>query len=362
MFIKSLTLRQFRNYEDVSVAFSKGLNVIDGKNGQGKTNLLESLVYLSLTKSHRVHQDIKMIQDGKEFAKLQCVFQEDCKDKHLQAIIYPKGKSLAINHVRISKITDFIGKLNVIVFSPDDMFYFNAAKKEHRRIFNREISKLSAKYINALANYQNLLKNTNILLKSKRIDEVYLTTLYEQMAKEEYVIVTERKKITDGINRNIQDLYRYVSKDDNAKVFLQYLCCVTSEISYENILRMHLDSQNRDIQTKNCNVGIHREDFKFIFNETPANDTASQGQRRMMMLSFKLALHQHIRYTTSRNAVLLLDDVLSELDESKQVNLLEMIDEDVQCIITTTSLPNILLNRPVKRIHITNGTIQTEEI
>lgn len=360
MRIKTLHLISFRNYENTEVSFGSGLNVITGLNAQGKTNLLESLVYLSLTRSHRVSNDRKLIKEGSEYASIRCVMEEDGRDIDLGAVIYPRGKTLMIQKTPVKKTSEFVGRLNVILFAPDDLRFFTDSPRERRRLLNQEITKLSHGYLLALNRYQNLLKDRNLLLKRMNPDFVYLDTLNEQMAAEEVQIIRERRALIQGTEQALQDCYRRLSGDSTAEVSLQYVSCLRdSEINKEALVMMHRDSMPRDIESHVTTAGIHREDIVFRINGRNAVDTASQGQKRMLMLSFKMALHAYIRQYSGRNAVLLLDDVLSELDREKQIRLLSMI-HDTQCLITATELPPFMGDLPMNKYHVTHGTIAEE--
>jgi DNA replication and repair protein RecF len=361
MDVRTLKLRGFRNYDSLDVSFTPGINVITGPNAQGKTNLLESLVYLSLTRSHRVANDRKLIKEGAPFARLACVYHEGGRDYDLEAVIHPDGKTLMVHQQPVRRASAFIGRLNVILFAPDDLHFFLDSPKERRRLLNQEITKLSGSYLLALNRYQNMLKDRNLLLKEMRPDPIYLAALNEKMAEEEVHIITDRKAMIDGINASLNDLYRYLANDDQTEVSIQYDCCLKDEeISRANLLAMHEASQVRDLETRITNAGIHREDMTFWMNDKKASDVASQGQKRMIMLSFKMALHAYIRKISGRNAVLLLDDVMSELDEEKQQRLMNMISDDVQSIITTTGLPSFLRQRNIHELTIQSGRIINE--
>lgn len=361
MDIKELHLRGYRNYERADVSFTPGINVITGPNAQGKTNLLESLVYLSLTRSHRTSNDRKLIREGSPFASLSCIYHENGHDYDIEAVIHPEGKTLMVHKETVRRASSFIGRLNVILFAPDDLHFFLASPRERRRLLNQEITKLSSSYLLSLNRYQNLLKDRNLLLKELHPDLIYLSALDEKMAEEEVMIIQARRNMVNGINASLNDLYRYLANDENSQVQLEYACCLKdTEGSKDQLLAMHENSRPRDLETHVTNTGIHREDILFTMNGKRADDVASQGQKRMIMLGFKMALHAYIQKVSKRNAVLLLDDVMSELDEEKQQRLMAMISDDVQSIITTTSLPAYLKTRHYHELQIAAGHIVNE--
>ncbi|MCR5795430.1 MAG: DNA replication/repair protein RecF [Solobacterium sp.] len=355
MIIKSLKLRNFRNYGDVSIEPGSHMNLLTGMNAQGKTNLLESLVYLSLTRSHRISDDKKMIREGCSFADISCVLEEDGRTTDLQAVIHEKGKTLLIRRQPVKKSSDFVGILNVILFSPDDLRLFTDSPKERRRVMNQEITKISPKYLLALNRYQALMKDRNILLKNDKIDENLLSSIDEQMSENAALIIQERSRFITDIDTYLDKYYRELSSDD-LSVSLQYKCCLDTDPAPERFLELLKMNRSEDIFKRTTTAGIHREDMIFMMNGQNLIDTASQGQKRMMMLSFKFSLLDHIRNTTGRIPVLLLDDVLSELDINKQKKLLEMADSRYQCLITSTDVPRIS-SADLKRFYIDDGKI-----
>lgn len=355
MIIKNIKLRNFRNYENVIIEPGSHMNLLTGMNAQGKTNLLESMVYLSLTRSHRISDDKKMIREGCSFADISCVLEEDNRSIEIEAVIHEKGKTLMISRQPVRKSSDFVGLLNVVLFSPDDLRLFTDSPKERRRVMNQEITKISSKYLLSLNRYQTLLKNRNILLKNEYIDENLLGSIDEQLAENAVLIIRERNRFIAYIDGCLQKYYSELSSDD-INVSLQYKCCLEREYTRENYLSMLKMNRSEDLLRKSTTSGIHREDMIFMMNDQNLIHTASQGQKRMMMLSFKFALLDYIRNTTGRIPVLLLDDVLSELDINKQKKLLEMADSCYQCLITSTDVPEIS-SADLKRFYIDDGNI-----
>lgn len=356
MIIRSIRLRNFRNYENTSIELSNDMNIITGENAQGKTNLLESLVYLSLTRSHRIADEKQLIRNDMPFADISCVM-EDGEEVKLQAIIHNRGKSLLINGVPVKRSSDFIGKLNVVLFAPDDLYIFNDQPRERRRIMNQEITKISSQYLSSLNTYQNLLKERNIILKQDRADERYLDILDEQMADAEAGIVKMRREFVNTVNDAMSGLYCELSGDD-VKVSVRYRCCVDDTADLRaSLLAMHKDSRQKDIERRMTLNGIHREDLVFEMNGSVLIQSASQGQKRMTMLAFKMALLRYIQMKTGKKPVLLLDDVLSELDSTRQKKLLEMVRGPYQCLISATEIPEEIRKQNYREFRVTKGTV-----
>lgn len=357
MIIETLKLRNFRNYENLVIEPDPQLNVITGRNAQGKTNLLESIVYLSLTRSHRILNEKKLIREDMPFARISCIFRSGEERKELDAVIHPQGKTLIVNRHPVKKSSDFIGLLNVVIFSPDDLYLFNDMPRERRKVMNQEITKISPKYLLALNRYQNFLKERNSLLKNYGIDETYLDILDEQMISEQKMIIEMRRNFIQKINRHITYLYRELSEDD-IEVRIQYRCCIDEEeCSKETLRNMYRLCRERDRENHVSTAGIHREDMIFRINDRDLTQTASQGQKRMVMLAFKMALLKYILSETGQSPVLLLDDVLSELDISRQKKLLEMVTGTYQCLITATEIPEHMKNVHYKEFYIDHGSL-----
>ena len=219
--IRDLSLRNFRNYESAHLEFRPGLNMILGENAQGKTNLLESLVYLSLTRSFRLNDDTKAIREGQEFADIRCTADQ----QKLEIILHKKGKTLLVNKVPVKRSSEFIGKLNVVLFTPDDLGIFADAPRERRKMLNQEITKISGTYLAALNHLQNLLKDRNTLLKTPTPDPIYLDTLDQKLCEYSLPVIQERKKFIEQINLTLNEEFHEISGMEEKAVVI-YNCCV----------------------------------------------------------------------------------------------------------------------------------------
>lgn len=355
MIIQKLELRNFRNYTDLSIDLYERLNIFTGDNAQGKTNLLESIVFLSTTRSHRISDEKKMIRYGSEFALLSCIYKSDGSDEKLKAIIHPKGKTLMKNGYPVMKTSDFIGSLNTVVFTPDDLRIFDDSPRERRKLINQELTSVSRSYMNGLSKYQSVLKERNILLKNEHPDDSLLDILDTQLAEAEAMIYRQRKEFTDYLNRWLTKIYARLSGEtDEIRI-----CYVTQSDSDDiSILKEKRKAvRRRDLEFRVTTTGIHKDDFIFTKDGRNMTECASQGQKRMVMLGFRLALLLFIREKTGRRPVLLLDDVLSELDREKQVRLLDMVAEKYQCVITATEIPECVNGLSYREFHIEDGKV-----
>ncbi|MCH4206876.1 MAG: DNA replication/repair protein RecF [Solobacterium sp.] len=360
MIVETLRLKNFRSYESCSVSLNPGMNLFTGANAAGKTNLLESLVYLSLTRSHRINDDSQLIRHDAPYAEIACRFHDGI-DKEIGAIIRPDGKTLLLEHQPVRKSSEFVGLLNVVLFAPDDLGVFTDAPRTRRRILNQEITKISPKYLAALTDYQNLLKQRNSLLKNQNVDAGYLEVLDAQMIQKSIAIIHARRAFVKGINRHMEARYQTLA-DDPLACSLEYVSCIdlADEDIETSLQNLYFDSRQRDLENHVTSIGIHREDLVFELDHRNVTESASQGQKRMVMLAFKMALLQFIEEAVKKKAVFLLDDVLSELDRSRQEKLIELAGSQCQCVITATEIPTFLKGSSLTEFSIENGTIETK--
>lgn len=357
MKIRTLRLRNFRNYENAQISLDPGLNFLTGANAQGKTNLLESLVVLSLTRSFRLSNDAELIRRGADHAEIGCIF-EDRIDRRIDVIIHSAGKTLLVEKQPVRKSSAFIGLLNVVLFSPDDLGIFTDAPRARRQILNQEITKISPGYLNALNSCQGLLKERNALLKQFQPDIRMLDVLDQQMIQSSVPVIKARRAFVRGIGRHMEEQYSQLSGREE-KASVSYLSCIdSSREDIETAVREKIQgSRQKDLEMHVTGTGIHREDLCFELDGRNLIYEGSQGQKRMEMLAFKTSLLKFIEETTGKKAVLLLDDVFSELDRVRQQRLLDMISGTYQCVITATEIPSGLKPGPHSEFEIRAGGI-----
>ncbi len=361
MYIKELQLRNFRNIDFCSIQFGRNYNILLGKNAQGKTSILESLVFLSSTRSHRVGDDQQMIQFGKECSNLDCLIEDD-KEKKLSAVIHPKGKTLMMNKVPVLKSSEFIGKLNVVLFSPNDLSLFEDSPRERRKFVDVEIGKLSPRYMVILTKYLKLLKERNSLLKMNRTMDPYFEVLEEQMINEQLMILKMRQHFVNEINKTLEIYYRKLSHQ-SIQIRCLYSSCVpvsSDEAMKKDLIQLMNKNREKDVQYKSTSFGVHRDDFIFVFDGKKIEEVASQGQKRMVLLALKLSLLHYIKNSTKKIPVLLLDDVMSELDKEKRKNLFQVIPKGIQTIITTTDSEELKkeIQEKIQWFEVDNGVIK----
>ena len=343
MLVKSVKLNNYRNYTDKYIEFDPYLNIIVGKNGTGKTNILESIVVVSNTKSFRYTNDQELIQKGAEFSRIELVSDE----KKFRVVINKKNKSLYINDVLVKKTSEFIGKLNAILFKPGDLELFTQSPSERRRLLDIEISKVSKRYMTALLRYNHFLKEKNKLLKEDNPDMLLMNVINESMAPFIKIIIEEREKFFDVINTYISSMYERIS-GNKKDIKIEYKkCCEISEVN--NKIE---ESIQKDFYYHYTYFGPHHDDYEFMMDDYSLNSIASQGQKRMVLIAFKFALIKYIQKYTDIIPVVLLDDILSELDKDNQERLLNIIPVNAQVIITNTDINNLKIDKKYKLIEL----------
>lgn len=343
MLVKSLKLNDYRNYANYTLELDPNLNIIVGKNGIGKTNILESIMVVSNTKSFRTANDQDLIKKDCEYLKIEL---ETEKDKY-KVVINNKSKSLYLNNDLAKRTSDYIGKLNAILFKPSDLEIFTDSPGERRKVVDLEIGKINNKYLRCLLKYNSLLKDKNKLLKELEINKELLNIIEESMIPNIKVIIEEREKFVQEINNKINNYYSKISGKEN-KIEIKYKKCCEAEEVKDYIL----DSKQKDLYYHYSTFGPHHDDYEFMIDGYNLNSIASQGQKRMVLIAFKFALIEFIKKSTNTIPVLLLDDILSELDKDNQERLLKIIPEDTQVIITNTDINNIKINSKYKLINL----------
>ncbi|MCB6556638.1 DNA replication/repair protein RecF [Erysipelatoclostridium ramosum] len=361
MKVNSLCLDNFRNYNHFFIEFDRDINILIGSNGQGKTNLIEAIYLLSVGKSFKTHINKQMIMFDCEFAKVKGEVTSNNKLRSLEMILGSDFKRAKIDDQDIYKISEYVGLLNVVVFVPDDLYLIKGNPNNRRRFIDLELSKISPIYVFNLSKYNNLLKERNkylkILNQKNRDGDEYLEVLDEQMARLQVELIKKRIDFIKNLNQKVTSIYNLIAKNDNEKISLRYRCFLKQELTYENILALYKKNHQRDIRYMQSHLGIHKDDLKIFMNGNAADLFASQGQQRTIVLSLKIALIELIKDEIGEYPVLLLDDVLSELDEARKNMLLDILNQKIQTFITTTSIDGInhQIVEKAKKIYIKGG-------
>ena len=361
MIIKSLELADFRNYETINISFDKGTNILYGDNAQGKTNILEAIYVSATTKSHKGSKDKEIVNFNKEEAHIRTYLEkEDVEyrvDMHLRK---NKSKGIAIDGQKIKKAADLLGLLNVVFFSPEDLAIIKNGPSERRRFADMELCQLDNFYLYNLNHYNKIINQRNKLLKDISFNPGLKETLNiwdSQLVSFGSKIIERRNLFTEQLCEIIGNIHNKLS-GGKEELIVKYEPDVSIE-EFENKMR---ENQEKDIRYKMTQSGPHRDDFSFIVNGIDIRKFGSQGQQRTAALSLKLSEIELVKKMTKDTPVLLLDDVLSELDSSRQNYLLNSIGE-IQTIITCTGLDEFVNNRfEINRIFkVSNGVISMNE-
>lgn len=361
MRFKSIELSDFRNYKDLSLNFHPKTNILYGDNAQGKTNILEALYLCCTTRSHKASKDKEMIRIGKEEAHLRIGIEKEGIDHTIDMHLKKnRSKGIAIDGVPIKKSSELIGLVQVVFFSPEDLGIIKDGPGERRRFIDMELCQLDKVYLYDLARYNRIVGQRNNLLKQIGFNKDLLDTLsIWDLQLEDYgkKIIKRRKEFVFQLNKIVYEIHKRIS-GGKEELFLEYEPNVTED-DFEKKLR---GAMERDISQRTSTVGPHRDDIKFLIQDTDIRKFGSQGQQRTCALSLKLAEIEILRKEKKTEPILLLDDVLSELDRSRQNYLLDHI-ENIQTIITCTGLEEFINRRlAMNRVYkVINGTVFREQ-
>ena len=359
MQITNLKLLNFRNYDRLDLSFSKN-NIIYGLNGIGKTNLVEAIYVLALTKTFRSSNDKIVIKSDKELTKIKGIISDDIKNEY-EVIIRNSGKSVKINGNSYHKLSDYISNIKVILFSPSDLQIIKDAPSIRRKLINISISQIDNNYLNLLSNYNKVLKQRNSYLKTMYLNantsSEYLDVLTDKLIDLGLKIHKYRLDYINEMNTLMKSIYKNITDMDNFNV--SYISDYTN-LSLEDIKKIYKKNKEKDMLLGMTKVGVHHDDILFTLNEKDLKEYGSQGQQKNAIISYKLAEIQVINDRLNKLPILILDDLFSELDVEKINNILGMIDKNIQTFITTTEIDKVneSIIKNSKVFHIMDNTIE----
>lgn len=343
MYIESIELKNFRNYEGLSLEFDKGTNIFYGDNAQGKTNILEAAYLCGTTKSHRGSKDREMIQFDSEEAHIRMFVRKDGVSRRIDMHLKKnKAKGIAIDGIPIRKAGELFGILNMVFFSPEDLNIIKNGPGERRRFLDLELCQLDKIYLSNLSSYHHVLNQRNKLLKDLVFREELKSTLEVwnlQLARYGEEIIKSRKKFTEEMNGILEGIHSSIT-GGKEKIRLVY----EANVQEGQLLSRLTSDTERDCRLRMTSSGPHRDDLCVLVNGMDIRKYGSQGQQRTAALSLKLSEIYMIQKRIKDMPVLLLDDVLSELDRGRQDYLLSSICE-VQTLITCTGLDDFIDRR-----------------
>lgn len=363
MFVKWVKLKNFRNYTDASVEFHSGINLISGGNGQGKTNLVESIMLCALSKSPRTSHDEDMKMENTTFTEASVCVERNFGDITLDCRIDECGKKFFINTNEIKKVSELFGNLVAVYFSPNDLKIVYASPSERRDFMDTDISELSGSYYSLVQRYNKVLFQRNRILKTIHNRQDILDQIdvwNEQLATLAGYIIKTRKNFIEKLKTPAKQIMKYISKETE-ELNISYVGAngETADEIKKEILKSLEFNIDRDMELGYTSIGPHRDDVKFELDGRDARIFASQGQQRSIVLALKIAELTVFKEELGENPVLILDDVFSELDTARQKKLYDMFD-GYQVIMTGTNF-KFKPNSSYKQLNVRKATIKSKD-
>ncbi|WP_078578642.1 DNA replication/repair protein RecF [Salipaludibacillus agaradhaerens] len=370
MHINTLTIKDYRNYKELSIDFKNRVNVILGENAQGKTNLMEAIYVLALAKSHRTPRDKELIRWDQPFAKVEGHLTNRNGPLHMEVVFSNKGKKVKLNHIEKKRLSDYIGSCNIVMFAPEDLTLVKGSPQVRRRFLDMEMGQIYNIYLYHLSQYHKVLKQRNQWLKDVQqrkinADATMLEVMTEQLVQSAAQVITKRYEFLEKLQSWARQVHDEIS---HGKEELDVVYNPSSHVSEDmdlstmmiTLQEQYHGLQEREMQRGTTLIGPHRDDLTLLVNGRDIQTYGSQGQQRTTALSLKLAEIELIKEKTGDYPILLLDDVLSELDDQRQSHLLNTIKGKVQTFVTTTSVGGIdhELMKEADTFYVTDGIIQ----
>ena len=343
MRIELIKLRDFRNYEELTLAPHPGVNILFGQNGSGKTNLLEAIHYCALGRSHRTSQDREVVRRDQPMAAIGVQLKKNGVRTDVTVKLTPgelRRKTVFIDQKRASKLSDLMGRVQCVIFSPEDLMLVKEGPSIRRRFLDMMLSQLSTSYFIALQQYQKALDQRNAMLREarrgERMDAAMMDAFEEAMAVPCETIIPLRRQFVQMTGEMAATKYAAISGRNQEIFSMIYQCCLSADDDLVDQVKRHLAQNRREDSLRgSTGFGIHREDINLLLSGREMKVFASQGQIRTAALSMKLAQLEIFRSISGETPILLLDDVMSELDMSRRTRLINEIN-GVQTFITCT--------------------------
>ena len=371
MFLRKLELNNFRNISKVSFNFENNINIFIGNNAQGKTNILESIYFLAITKSHRTHNELNLIKTDELYTKVSCSFNDNNDGIHMLSILLnEKGKKVSVDNIVQKRISNYLSRLNVIMFCPDDLEIIKGSPSVRRKFLNIELSQFKNNYVFILKEYNQILKQRNEYLKQKngsKFDNTYFSILTDKLIDKNIQLVRIRYDFINKLNEYLQDVFDNIA--GFGKLVIRYSSFIKeNDLNRANLKDFLISKSNSllssELLQKTTLLGCHKDDFKMYLNNLDVTEFCSQGQQRLSILSLKLAEIEVFINEKKTKPIILLDDIFSELDEIKKNNIINYFKNDIQIFITTTDINDINDDLKSKSdiYTVANGNFKKEEI
>lgn len=362
MYIREIELKDFRNYRELKVSFSRYVNIFLGNNAQGKTNLLEGIYLNAMARSFKTTRDREMIRFGEDFCKIRTVSVTDDEEQTTEIVITKEGKkAIRLDGMKVSRTSQLLDRMYIIIFSPEDLKIVKDEPEKRRKFIDRELCQIKPGYYSDLSNYKKVLRQRNTYLKETDIEPSVLDIWDFELAKYGSKVILKRKEFIDKINTISSRIHEGIS-GGKEKLELKYEPNIdfteNTEKDYYDLL---VSERNDDIRNRTTGRGPHKDDLKISGNGTDLRKFGSQGQQRTAALSLKLSEIRLIEEETGEKPVLLLDDVLSELDNERQTYLINSLGEN-QMFITTADLSGkVARSLPEGKVFkISSGNVEIE--
>ena len=352
MWIKKIKISNFRNYKNAEINLNDKINIFYGENAQGKTNIIESVYLCSIGKSFRTSKEKEMIKFGEENCSVEINFEKTDRDGNI-SINIGERKNIFVNKIKIKKLSELLGNINVVIFTPDDINILKGGPQNRRKFLDVMISQLRPKYMHICSLYQKTLDERNTFLKNSENYNYDLLDIYdEKLAEYGCEIYKYRNEFIEKLKNKIIKIHKNIT-NDKENIEIKYTSNCEDKKEYLKLLK---DRRKLDFIKGYTTKGVHRDDFQIFLNELPVDVYGSQGQHRTAVLSLKLSELQVIYDEIGENPILLLDDFMSELDEFRRTNFLENI-KDTQVLITCTEKID-LNDSDAKSFYVKNGNIE----
>lgn len=352
MWINKIKINNFRNYENEEINLNKNINIFYGENAQGKTNIIESIFLSSIGKSFRTNKEKELIKFNENNCKVELEYEKSDRDGKIKIDIGNK-KNIFINGIKIKRLSELLGNVNVVIFTPDDINILKGGPENRRKFLNILISQLRPKYLHIYNSYLKTLEERNNYLKNIENQNQDLLEIWdERLAEYGHQVYKYRSEFIEKIRNKIIDIHKSIT-NNKEEISIKYKSDCENKEEFMNLLKSR---RKLDIIKGYTTKGIHRDDFEIFINNILVNVYGSQGQHRTAILSLKLAELQVIYDEIGENPILLLDDFMSELDENRRKSFLENI-KDTQVIITCTDKFE-LKNTNCEYFNVDNGKIK----
>ena len=337
MQIRQLRLKNFRNHQSLTLDFVDHINTITGPNAVGKTNIAEAIYYLSLAKSFRTDEDADLVKKNQDKAEIDAQVVEGEINRKIKVIITRNGRSVMINGKPISNRQELFKVVNVILFQPKDVQLFSGPPMDRRNFLDISISKKSNIYLDYISRYKKVLKERNDLLKADQINQTLLDVTTEMLVKLSGSIISYRQMYVKDINDILNKITRALTGEDGT-FELKYYPFVAYDANFaDNAKKAFKRAEESDFKHKQTSIGIHREDISISLNGRDIATFGSQGENRIAALALKLSPCFLIK-DKDKKPIIVLDDVMSELDNNNQKRLIKFLKKFNQVFITGTEL------------------------